>query len=369
MSSYIQSIGIANPGDRISQDHILGFMQKAHALNKQDSIRLQALYRATGIKYRYSVIPDYHQVENSFYPPTENLEPFPTIENRMKVYQDNALGLAKAAISDCFSQLHLQDYASVTHLITVSCTGMYAPGLDIELIESLGLSPSTERTSINYMGCYAAFNAIKIGNSICQSNPNAVILILCIELCSIHFQKKPDNDNLLANALFGDGAAALVQSSLPLGTVKLEPVKFHCDLIPNGKEEMAWNIGNFGFEMKLSSYVPEVIKTGVKQLSDRLLEKLPLDLSEIDYFAPHPGGKRILEVIEDELQLTRKQNQYAFEILRNYGNMSSPTVLFVLKKILEDFRTGSLSESYVLSIAFGPGLTLESMILRLTRNQ
>ncbi len=369
MSSYIQSIGIANPGERISQDHILGFMQRAHALNKQDSARLQALYRATGIKYRYSVIPDYHQVENSFYPPTKDLEPFPTIEDRMKVYQEKALGLAKAAISDCFSQLHLQDFSSVTHLITVSCTGMYAPGLDIELIETLGLSSNTERTSITYMGCYAAFNAIKIGDSICRSNPNAVILILCLELCSIHFQKKADADNMLANALFGDGAAALVQSSLPLGPVRLEPVKFHCDLIPNGKQDMAWNIGNFGFEMRLSSYVPEVIKSGVKQLSDRLLEKLQLDLSEIDYFALHPGGKRILEVIEDELHLTRNQNKYAFEVLRNYGNMSSPTVLFVLKKIVEDFRTGSLDHGYVLSIAFGPGLTLESMVLRLSRNQ
>jgi len=344
-------------------------MQGAHGLSKQDSRRLQALYRATGIKYRYSVIPDYHQNKNNFYPSTEDLEPFPTIEDRMELYREKALGLAKTAVGDCFGQLDFHDFSQITHLITVSCTGMYAPGLDIELIENLGLSTNTERTSINYMGCYAAFNAIKIGDSICRSNPKAVILILCLELCSIHFQKKADADNLLANALFSDGAAALVQSAQSIGTVKLEPIKFHCDLVPNGKPDMAWNIGNFGFEMKLSTYVPEAIKSGVKQLSDRLLDKLKLDLSEIEYFAMHPGGKRILEVIEEELGLTRKQNQYAFEVLKNYGNMSSPTVLFVLRRIMEEFQTSSLAHAFVLSIAFGPGLTLESMVLHLTRSQ
>lgn len=367
MKTCIQSIGTATPGTRIPQGHILDFMLKAHRLSGNDADRLKALYRATGIHYRHSVISDYANGKSDLFPESEDLEPFPTVAQRMQVYRNRALGLAVDAIADCLLPMPSFRLSTITHLISVSCTGMYAPGLDIELIEKLGLSPSVERTAINYMGCYAAFNAIRVGDGICRSNPDASVLIVCIELCSIHFQKENSPDNLLANALFSDGAAAVIQSAKNGNLYQLQPQKFYCDLISQGKTEMSWSIGNFGFEMKLTSYVPEVIQSGIKQLITRLLAQTHLNLLEIDYFAIHPGGKRILEVIEKELNIQREKNTHAFDVLRECGNMSSASVLFVLKRIIDEYMSSSKEQANILGIAFGPGLTLESMVLGIRR--
>jgi predicted naringenin-chalcone synthase len=245
---------------------------------------------------------------------------------------------------------------------------MYAPGLDIELVEKLGLSSSVERTAVNYMGCYAGINAIRLADSICQARNNAIVLIICLELCSIHFQKDPNEDNLLANALFSDGAAAVIQSGQAGSLFKLQPEKFYCNILKEGKRDMAWSIGNFGFEMRLTSYVPGVIKSGIVRSVTALLDQCQMNMADIDFFAIHPGGKLILEVVEKELHIERERNVYAFEVLRDYGNMSSVSVLFVLKRIIAHFLTGPKEHCNILCIAFGPGLTLESMVLSISRD-
>ncbi len=341
-------------------------MLKAHGLEGVAARKLQALYRATGIAYRHSVIPDYTCEEREFYPDTADLEPFPTVEQRMNLYRSKALGLAMDAINDCLDPLPGFECASITHLITVSCTGMYAPGLDIELVDKMGLSSSVERTAINYMGCYAAVNAVRLADSICKSNPGANVLIICLELCSIHFQKNDDPDSLLANALFSDGAAAVLQCAQPGNSFQLSPRHFHCNLINQGKQDMAWQIGNFGFEMRLSAYVPKVIESGVRRFMAPLMEACQLKMSEIDYFAIHPGGKLILEVVERELNIDRDRNRYAFEVLKNHGNMSSVSILFVLKKIIDRFQADSKAQGTILGMAFGPGITLESLVLSIS---
>jgi prepilin-type processing-associated H-X9-DG protein len=239
---------------------------------------------------------------------------------------------------------------------------MYAPGLDIDLIHSLGLRKDVQRTCINFMGCYAAFNAIKLADSFCKSAPDARVLVVCTELCSIHFQKDYTDDNLLANALFADGSASLLIEGQARSGLNLHPLAFYCDVSPEGEKDMAWSVGNMGFEMKLSSYVPDVIRSGIRDLTSKLLHRISAEMSDIRYFAIHPGGKKILEVIEKELGLTREQNQDAYEVLRNYGNMSSPTVLFVINNICTRLN-GVDHGKKILSFAFGPGLTLESMVL------
>jgi len=249
-------------------------------------------------------------------------------------------------------------------LIVVSCTGMYAPGLDIELVKALGLPTQIQRLCINFMGCYAAFNGLKQADIICQSDPKAKVLVVCTELCSIHFQKENTDDNLLANALFADGSAALLVESSPRNGLNLKPVSFYCDLAPEGDQDMAWTVGDLGFEMRLSSYVPEVIKNGIKTLTHSLLDQISNSLADISYYAIHPGGKKILEVIEQELNLTREQNKPAYEVLRKYGNMSSPTVLFVLQEASKNLN-GMDDKKKILSFAFGPGLTMESMVLEI----
>ena len=343
-------------------------MLEAHKTSRIEARKLRALYRATGIKYRYSVIPDYANYHREFFPQTGDLEPFPTVQHRMQLYREKALALATEAILNCTEKLNPFSFSSITHLITVSCTGMYAPGLDIELVEQLGLSSNVERTAINYMGCYAAVNAIRLADNICRARVNATVLIVCVELCSIHFQKDNNQDNLLANAIFSDGAGAVIQSGQPGNTYKLGPEKFYCDLIKEGKQDMAWSIGNFGFEMRLSSYVPAVIKSGIKKPVMELLDHCHMNIHDIDYFAIHPGGKLILEVVEKELKIERRKTKYAFEVLRDYGNMSSVSVLFVLEKIMEELLTGLKNKSNILGIAFGPGLTLESMVLSVNQS-
>ena len=324
---------------------------------------------ASGIQYRYSVIDDYAMKngEFHFYPNTVNLEPFPSLSKRMELFRAHSLSLGLEAIHNCLAEIPQTTTGEITHLITVSCTGFYAPGLDIELMHELGLSSSIERTAINYMGCYAAFNAIKAADAICIANPEAKVLILCLELCSIHFQKDNAEDTILANALFGDGAGALVMGSKPETGISLTTEKFYCQVLHQHQHEMTWEVGDLGFEMRLSSYVPEIIQNGISDLTEGLLENLPLSVDDVEYFAIHPGGKKILRVIEQELGIAKEKNQYAYEVLQQYGNMSSPTVLFVLKAIWADLKTSDQGKR-ILSFAFGPGLTLESMLLKIEAN-
>jgi len=150
----------------------------------------------------------------------------------------------------------------------------------------------------------------------------------------------------------------------PRKGINLKPIAFHCDLATEGEQDMAWTIGDWGFEMKLSTYVPEVIRSGIKKLTGSLLDRISQNLSDVSYFAIHPGGKKILEVIEQELGISKDSNRHAYEILKQYGNMSSPTVLFVLNEIRKKISVEDQNKT-ILSFAFGPGLTLESMLLQI----
>lgn len=360
--SYITAIGTASPAYKIKQSVIANFMVRAMGLDYPDERRLRSLFRSSGIDYRFSVLKDYG-CENGyeFFPENENLEPFPSTEKRMQAFKEHALPLSLLAIKNASTN---GEFNTITHLIVVCCTGMYAPGLDIDIIKALNLPTNIQRVCINFMGCYAAINALQTADAFCTANPSAKVLIVCTELCSLHFQKKPTTDNILSNALFGDGSAALIMESQKPRTISLRPVKFHTDLLFNGEHDMAWNIGNSGFEMKLSSYIPELIENGILNLTDLLLKGISTEKSSIQYFAMHPGGKKILKAIEQELNITAEQNENAHHVLRNYGNMSSPSVLFVLNEIFKGLSSKD-DKKQVLSFAFGPGLTLSSLLLEI----
>ena len=361
--SHITAIGVANPSHRFTQEQIADFMVNAMQLDEHDTRKLRTIFQASGINYRHSVIGDYGLSSNfTFFPNTENFEPFPSTSQRLNLFREHALDLSIAAVQNLRDSLPQFDLRTVTHLINVSCTGLYAPGLDIEMVTRLGLSPTVQRTGINFMGCYAAFNALKVADAFCAQNIDAKVLIVCTELCSLHFQKAATDDNLIANALFADGAAAVfMQARKPEG-LSLEPRVFQSTIIPEGNDDMAWAIGEVGFEMKLSTYVPSLIKGGIASLANAALQQTGKQLSDIRHFAIHPGGRKILDAIERELSISHELNDAAYEVLRNYGNMSSPTVLFVLQRIMQRLSAEDDGE-LVLSFAFGPGLTLESMVL------
>ncbi len=350
--SYLTAFGTSNPDICIKQTDVVEFMIGAHGLNEKEAHELRVLYRATGINQRFTTIPDYSGEKREFFNEAVDLEPFPTTKERNERYRKYALTIAENAARECLVGHRFKD---ITHLITISCTGLYAPGLDIELIENLGLDKGVERTAINYMGCYAAFNALKTADYICRAEPNSRVLVVAVEMCTLHFQKENTEDNLLANALFGDGGAAvLVEASV--GSKGIELRKFRNALLSRNRDEMAWTIGDHGFNMKLSAYVPDAIKTAINPLLEELDEG-----NEFDLYAIHPGGRRILTVVEEQLAITKNQNAPAHHVLRNYGNMSSPTILFVLKEIFDALESIDDGKS-LLGFAFGPGLTLESLI-------
>jgi len=355
---YINLISPSNPEISIAQDDIAGFMQKAMQLNKENSRKLHAVFRMSGIRKRHTVISDYQfsdDKEWNFYPELRNGKAIPNTSERMRLFEKHALPLAQNSLKKVFQTYDAKEF---THLITVSCTGMFAPGLDIQLIKKAGLNSDIERTSIQFMGCFAAFNALKAAHHIARSEKAAKVLIVCVELCTIHFQAEYSEDSLLANTLFGDGASAVVVSNEKTDQA-LEMMAFKSVVENDSEQEMAWRIGGHGFEMKLSSYVPEVIAQNIAKLSEELMNKLQLRLKDINQFAIHPGGKRILEAVEKGLNLPKEINVSAYKILKEFGNMSSPTVLFVLHEMWDKIQPNDK----VLSFAFGPGLTMESMLL------
>lgn len=361
--SYITSIGTANPPHKFTQSQIADFMIRAMNLSTAEADELKVLYRASGIKSRHSVLSDYGSANNfKFYANSKSLEPFPTTRERLNLFNKEAINISQLAVDRCVAGIPELDLKNITHLIVVSCTGMFAPGLDIDLQRILKLKSTVQRTCINFMGCYAAFNALRLADSFCAQNETHSVLVVCTELCSVHFQKENTDDNKLANALFADGAAAMIVEPKMRKGKNLEIGSFFCDLVADGGADMAWTIGDQGFEMKLSTYVPDLIRKGIGKLTSALLAANLLDLGDISYFAIHPGGKKILEAIESELGLTKNDNRHAYHVLKNYGNMSSPTVVFVLKEIWNNLNNED-DRKRILSFGFGPGLTLESLIL------
>lgn len=365
--SVIYSISTAVPEFKHNQMDIFEFMRDVYSVSESENRSLKILYERSGIQTRYSTIADYSlPVEKRmFYPNSADLEPIPRVEERMEYFNHKALELAVEAIKKCLDN-HTQ-VSEITDLITVSCTGVSAPGLDIMLVEELRLSSFINRSSVNFMGCYAAVHAMKQADAICKSKANAVVLIVCVELCTLHFQKDFDKDNIGANLLFADGAAALLVCGDEEFKTKNSPglviKNFYSEISLTGKSDMAWRIGGKGFLMTLSSYIPEMIKIGIKSLVHKALEKLELQTEQISHWAIHPGGRKILEVIQNELALGENQLDSSYKILREFGNMSSPTVLFVLKDIWDNKMNWTAESELIFGAGFGPGLTMETFVL------
>ncbi|MBC8046440.1 MAG: type III polyketide synthase [Fimbriimonadaceae bacterium] len=365
----IQSIGTAVPVNKISQVLHYSILESANGLTREEKLKMRMIYHRSGIKYRYSVLEEFGRKEQEdnilFYP--SNNHPATAVSVRMDMYEKYAIELCEEAVLNCLENIPALSYSQISHVITFSCTGMSAPGIDIQLIERLGLSRNVERTCINFMGCQAAVNALKVANYISLTNSNAIILIAGVELCTLHYQKSDGDDQMLANALFADGAAAAIISRKDLqdsDNVKLNLRSFYSEFDPAGKGEMVWRIGDFGFDIRLSAYVPDLIKNKIQELIDKLFMINDLDKNDIDFYALHPGGIKILEACENALQISKGQNEISYKILNEYGNMSSVTILFVLQEYFNKLTANDIGKR-ILGCAFGPGLSMEAMILEI----
>ena len=354
----IISIATALPNYCHQQQAILQFMQQAYDLNETDQRKLSSLYNRSGIGQRYSVIADFGlpKPERTFLSGENQLSP--SMEKRMSIYKKEALPLSLKAIEQCIKG-HI-DASEITHLITVSCTGMSAPGLDLEIVEALQLSPNIFRTSVNFMGCYAAIHALKIGKLICDADAKAKVLIVSTELCTLHFQQAFTLDNAASSLLFADGSAAVLLSSTLDAKVRISLDHFHAAIAFKGKQDMAWELSSNGFLMTLSGYIPQLIEEDIATLVNMALHKQGLTKSEITHWCIHPGGRKIIDAIQHKLELTNEQLAYARKILHSYGNMSSPTILFVLKEMMDALQENENAK--IFGVAFGPGLTMETFI-------
>ena len=358
--AFIHTIETAVPDNYFLQDYARDAL-KASTSDRLTQRIIHRLYSQSGIHKRHSVVHDFNADadEGLFYSPQENTFKSPSTKVRNDLYAEAAKPLytrvAKNALNA--SQFSADD---VTHVITVSCTGFFAPGPDFYVVKNLCLHPSTQRFHVGFMGCYAAFPALKMARAFCDADPDAVVLIVCLELCTLHLQLGADMDRMLSASVFADGAgAALVSAKRPQRDEQkrvLELSQLETTLTPTGEEDMAWTVGDNGFDIVLSSYVPDILETNLEAALTPLFASLGRTPDEVQHWAIHPGGRAILDKIQRGLALSEEQLEPSRQTLFEYGNMSSATVLFVLKEVMQRAQP----KESVCAMAFGPGLTVES---------
>lgn len=362
--SYLNCIETANPRYELTQEqHIAFYTNTIESGDNTSARKIKAIGLKSGINKRFSVIEDFTLAPEkfTFFSKNNSLEPTVSLEDRMSLYKTEALTLSLNAVKKIknFTVIKQQ----ITHLITVTCTGLFAPGLDIELIRELKLNPTISRNSINFMGCNAAILALKQADYICKSVSNAVVLIVCTELCTIHFQKKHDDEFLLSNLIFSDGSAAAIVSTEPLlvheSYKPLQIDSFYSEVINEGVTDMAWQLSKTGFLVNLTSNISPLINSKLPIILNRIHVK---NLT-INHWAIHPGGKKILDDFCRTMSINPIELEASYRVLREFGNMSSPTIFFVLKELLQS-KSVSKNES-IFTAAFGPGLSLETVLLKI----
>ncbi len=369
----MRSLETAVPQTILVQQQARDVFASQPGLTRLGTRLVSTCFDSAAIDTRYTAVAelslDSHSENPRFFDPETNRVLSPSTKVRNEIFATEATKLFVEAGKAAVAQAPGIDLDDITHVITVSCTGFFNPGPDYKVVRALGLNPAVQRYHLGFMGCYAAFPALKAAKQFCVADPTAVVLVICVELCSLHVRTSNDPDTIMGSAIFGDGAAAAVVSGRelqgPEPAIRLD--HFETVLTPVGEEAMAWNIGDEGFEMVLGSYVPHIIEEHITGALEPLLAKEPslagLPYSDITHWAIHPGGRSILDKVESKLELTQEQLVPARETLREYGNMSSATVLFVLKYMLEKGATEQ--EERICSMAFGPGLTVETGLFTL----
>jgi predicted naringenin-chalcone synthase len=321
---------------------------------------LTKIYASSGITTRHSVLADYGKTapsDFSFYPDNWALEPFPTTAARMKTYEARSVDLAEQACRKALRESGARA-DEVTHLVFTTCTGLFAPGPDVLLLSRLGLGSHVQRSVLGFMGCYAGFNGLRMAGQIVSAEPEAVVLQVCVELCTLHFQKEPLPDFLVANSLFGDGAAAAVYArpgrfKKGLGDLLTTHSRVEADSL----DHMSWRVGQTGFEMRLNREVPARLKASAPRFVEELSKKAGMK-PEDSAWAIHPGGRKIVDEVQVALNLTDAQVRSSREVLNECGNMSSATILFVLDRELRRAASGGVT-----ALGFGPGLTMEGAVI------
>jgi alpha-pyrone synthase len=358
MPVYLSKPVTATPSEQFTQSDIMTFMLEDSSLSEEDERKVKAVYKESGITYRHSVLSRFRKKEISI----DKEQILTTTKDRMGVYAKEALKTGNQLMARIQSETlvdHLLDVQQITHLVWVSCTGMTAPGLETEILRLYPFQPAIQVTAFNFMGCHGFFHALRFGSAVVQSEPDAVVLVLCVELCTLHFKSNSTEDQILANSLFGDGGAATLILGRRYSGQSVEIKKLAQRYVHSSADQMAWQIGEHGFDMRLSRKLPITISTHI------LSSLIPLWDSEfqlhlLNAWILHPGGKRILDMLQTSLGIPDSGMQPSRNVLQLVGNVSSASVLFALSQFMETKE--KLASGKGLMLGIGPGLAIESAV-------
>jgi alpha-pyrone synthase len=355
--AYINRIATAVPDDDVHNAFV------AFADQMLEDPRVQPVFRRmasrSGIEHRYSVLTPGYSIGPEG-PSTEftvnahefyTRGSFPDTAQRMKIFERFAPRLAQRTLDKL--ALSEEERRGVTHVIVTSCTGLYAPGLDFDIVDHLGLDTTVERTMIGFMGCYAAINGLKQARHIVRSEPESKVLMLNLELCTLHLQETQELEQVLSFLVFGDGCSAALITAEPTGFAM---DSFRSVLIPATRDLITWRIRGVGFDMLLSGKVPGEIGKALLTTGGEVLAQHHKD--DIDLWGVHPGGKSVLDAVQRGLGLKECALNASREVLERFGNMSSATVMFVLERLMQSAEPGQKG----CAMSFGPGLTAETML-------
>ena len=346
---HINRIGTATPDNDVHE----GFVSFARAMlpERREQVLFDRMASRSGISHRWSVL-EVAPVGGDAIDSAGRFRrgSFPSTAARMQIYEQQAPKLALAAVEK------LGALDGITHLVVASCTGFVAPGLDQMLVDRLGLSPNVERTMVGFMGCSAAIPSLKTAFHAVRSDPSARVLVVAVELCTLHLQETPDLETVLSFLLFGDGCAAALVTAEPEG---LALHGFRAEIIPDTQNMITWRIGDHGFDMHLSGHVPARIAAAVRadlarnDTGGMLAGRRP---EEYGLWAVHAGGRSVLDAVEQGYNLASNALRHSRAVLHEIGNVSSATILFVLRRMLSQEPSGQEG----LAMAFGPGMAAES---------
>lgn len=360
MTAVVRGIGLAKPESSISQEDAIDRSLQLCVATEQGRRLAPSIYAHSGVRKRHSVLLDSSTngkpAQQSFYRPPSTAHPFgPTTSERMAAYRGSASDLAEKAAMGALEEAGVSR-EQVSHIVLVTCSGFDAPGVDVALIQRLGLRPSTSRTNIGFMGCHGALNGLRVAKAFSEADPIAVVLLVAVELCSLHYQYDWTPERIIANALFSDGAAAAVISAGVSDSPRVAST--FSEIVPDSQDAMSWRVGDHGFAMTLAPQLPELIETTIRAPIESWLSGEGLHLSDIADWAIHPGGPRILDAAGTGLGLSPADLDVSRQVLAECGNMSSPTVLFVLDELRQAGRRGPC-----VLLGFGPGLAVEAALL------
>lgn len=357
------AVGTAVPPHELSQTVLRDWFAEQDGIDRLSARLIRAAFDSSAIDRRHTVIPGLAEAREGLFADADGRLRSPRTRERNDLYRREAPVLSAAAARDALDQAEVAA-SEVTHVVTVSCTGLFAPGPDFKLVQDLGIPTTVERFHLGFIGCAAAFPGLRAAHHICRSQPDAVVLVVCVELCSLHICSSADPEQIVASAVFADGAAAAVVAGGDRAArrPRLEIDTFSTTITSEGEADMDWSVGDHGFEMRLSAEVPKIVGREVRAAFSHAFGDSAHPAASAEAWAVHPGGRSVLDRVQQGLGLSDAMLDHSRAVLREYGNMSSATVLFILRRILEDATLPA--DARVAGMAFGPGLTVETATFR-----